>query len=67
MATYFGVLKKEVTYSNIKRELTDSGLSVLKYYRKLHVVKFEAGRIPENPEILAYFSSVEKEKTDFSS
>lgn len=66
MAIYFGVLKKETVYEKIKNEIAHAGIKVLKYYPKLHVLKFRADKIPENPEILKHFDSIEEEKTDFS-
>ena len=65
MITYFGILKDEIYYSRIKKELTDAGVVILNYYPQLKVVKFESEKVISEINF-KFFESIEEEKDDFS-
>lgn len=62
---YFAILKEDVLYRKIKDDLASQNLKVLKYYPKLRVIKLETEKEIQLIEF-PHFSSLEKEKTDFS-
>lgn len=65
MKIYFGVLKDGVSFVRVNRKLTDAGITVLRYYPKLKIVKFETGK--KITEInFDFFITVEEEKDDFT-
>ena len=65
MKTYFGILKDGKSFSRVKAKLQKLEISVLGYYPKLRIVKFETDRNISVSDF-DFFTTVEEEKDDFS-
>ena len=65
MKTYFGILKDGKSFSRVKAKLQKLEISVLGYYPKLRIVKFETDRNISVSDF-DFFTTMEEEKDDFS-
>lgn len=65
MKVYFGILKENIIYNNIIKQLRDSGVTVMHYYPKLNIIKFKTDK--EVTDInFDFFIGIEEEKDSFS-
>ncbi len=64
MTTYFGVLKDGISFTKIKKKLSDSGIIILDYYPKLKIIKFKTEKKISGTSF-DFFVTVEEEKNDF--
>ena len=64
MKIYFGILKKEVRFSEAEKYMRSAGIRVIRYYPKLRLVRFETEKKPDE-WFLHFFDSMEEERDDF--
>ncbi len=64
MKIYFGILKKEIRFSDMEKRMRSAGIRVIRYYPKLRLVKFETDK--KQDELFSHlFDSLEEDKDDF--
>ncbi len=67
MKVYFGILKANVKFSDVKKKIQRKGIKIDKYYSKLRILKFAICETEDFEDILnLFFESYEEEKEDFS-
>ena len=66
MKTYFGVMKKDVSYEDLKNNIMASGANILHYYAKFNAIKFETDNELNIATFTDFFESIEPEKDDFT-
>lgn len=65
MKVYFGILKDNIIYNNIIKQLRDSDVTVMHYFPKLNIIKFKTDK--EASEInFDFFIDIEEDKDSFS-
>ena len=66
MKTYFGIIRKDVSFADLKSSLIASGVNILHYYEKFNAIKFETDNDLYIATLSDFFESIGPEKDDFT-